>query len=63
MSSDMSQGQKSDAILALTPKESKGQNDVFFCYVTTNQFGKDRKGYQRFRCPKCGKTFTEPHNA
>jgi transposase-like protein len=27
-----------------------------------NKFGKDRKGHQRFRCPKCGKTFTEPHN-
>lgn len=26
------------------------------------QVWKDRKGHQRYRCPKCGKTFIEPHN-
>ncbi len=32
------------------------------CCLKSNRFGKDRKGYQRFRCPKCLKTLTEPHN-
>jgi transposase-like protein len=32
------------------------------CCLSANRFGKDRKGYQRFRCPKCRKTFTQPHN-
>lgn len=32
------------------------------CCLSANRFGKDRKGYQRFRCPKCGRTFTQPHN-
>jgi hypothetical protein len=26
------------------------------------KFGKDRNGHQRYRCPECVKTFTEPHN-
>ncbi len=33
----------------------------FQCCLSANRFGKDRKGHQRFRCPKCGRTFTEPH--
>lgn len=33
------------------------------CCFKSNRFGKDRKGYQRFRCPKCRKTFTQPTNA
>src|ERR1700687_3264173 len=32
------------------------------CCLAGKRFGKDRKGFQRFRCPKCGRTFTEPHN-
>jgi transposase-like protein len=32
------------------------------CCITSKHFGKDRKGYQRFRCPKCGRTVTESHN-
>ena len=32
------------------------------CNAECRKFGKDRKGHQRYRCPKCGKTFTEPHN-
>jgi transposase-like protein len=32
------------------------------CCLLANRFGKDRKGYQRFRCPNCGKTFTQSHN-
>lgn len=32
------------------------------CKTQCSRFGKDRKGYQRFRCAKCSKTFTEPHN-
>jgi len=32
------------------------------CCLSANRFGKDRNGYQRFRCPKCGRTFTQPHN-
>ncbi len=31
------------------------------CQVTCQRFGKHRNGLRRFRCPKCGKTFTEPH--
>ncbi|MEX0700988.1 MAG: hypothetical protein WD069_02725 [Planctomycetales bacterium] len=27
----------------------------------TEKHGKHRNGLQRFRCPECGKTFTEPH--
>ncbi len=32
------------------------------CQTQCRKFGKDRKGYQRFRCAQCSKTFTEPHN-
>jgi transposase-like protein/IS1 family transposase len=32
------------------------------CQVTCQRFGKHRNGLCRFRCPKCGKTFTERHN-
>src|SRR5437764_1452358 len=35
------------------------------CYTCQSQcqkFGKDRRGHQRYRCPQCSKTFTEPHN-
>jgi transposase-like protein/IS1 family transposase len=32
------------------------------CCISSNRFGKDRKGHQRFRCPNCGRTVTEPHN-
>src|SRR5271165_7016959 len=31
------------------------------CQVTCQRFGKHRNGLRRFRCPKCGKTYTEPH--
>jgi len=31
------------------------------CNILANKFGKDRQGLQRFRCPKCKKTFLEPH--
>lgn len=32
------------------------------CKVECSKFGRDRKGYQRFRCAECRKTFTAPHN-
>ena len=32
------------------------------CQTECKKFGKDRKGYQRYRCHQCSKTFTEPHN-
>lgn len=32
------------------------------CNAECRKFGKDRKDHQRYRCPQCGKTFTEPHN-
>jgi transposase-like protein/IS1 family transposase len=32
------------------------------CQIQCKKFGKDRKGYQRYRCGQCSKTFTEPHN-
>lgn len=31
------------------------------CNVECQRFGKHRNGLRRFRCPKCGKTYTEPH--
>lgn len=31
------------------------------CSTTAKKFGKDRNGLQRFRCPRCKKTFLEPH--
>lgn len=32
------------------------------CNVECQRFGKHRNGGHRFRCPDCGKTYTEPHN-
>jgi len=32
------------------------------CKTQCGKFGRDRKGYQRFRCSSCSKTFTAPHN-
>ncbi len=31
------------------------------CSVECRKFGKHRNGLQRFRCPQCGKTYTEDH--
>jgi IS1 family transposase/transposase-like protein len=31
------------------------------CQVTCQRFGKHRNGLRRFRCVRCGKTYTEPH--
>jgi transposase-like protein len=31
------------------------------CNLDCRRFGKHRNGLQRFRCPECGKTFTEEH--
>src|SRR5579871_5683095 len=31
------------------------------CLINCQRFGKHRNGLQRFRCPSCYKTFTEPH--
>src|SRR5438034_1775818 len=31
------------------------------CDLACQRFGKHRNGLQRFRCPKCGKTYTEEH--
>lgn len=31
------------------------------CNLPANRFGKDRHGLQRFRCPRCKRTFLEPH--
>lgn len=31
------------------------------CDTSSNKFGRDRNGLQRYRCPKCKKTFLEPH--
>ncbi|HMD97705.1 MAG TPA: hypothetical protein VKM93_10305 [Terriglobia bacterium] len=31
------------------------------CKVECQRFGKHRNGLRRFRCPKCKRTFTEPH--
>ena len=33
-----------------------------FCSSLCKKFGKDRNGYQRYRCRQCGKVLTEPHN-
>src|SRR6266568_5860443 len=32
------------------------------CKVECQRFGKHRNGLRRFRCPKCKRTFTEPHS-
>src|SRR5262245_52288884 len=32
------------------------------CQVLCNKFGKDRHGYQRYRCRQCGRVYTEPYN-
>ena len=31
------------------------------CNIECKRFGKHRNGLQRFRCPQCGKTYTEDH--
>src|SRR5712692_11568598 len=31
------------------------------CSVDCQRFGKHRNGLRRFRCPKCKRTYTEPH--
>src|SRR5437763_16802914 len=31
------------------------------CAVSCQGFGKHRNGLRRFRCPQCGKTYTEAH--
>jgi transposase-like protein len=31
------------------------------CSIECRKFGKHRNGLQRFRCPQCGKTYTESH--
>lgn len=31
------------------------------CEVECRRFGKHRNGLQRFRCPECGRTYTEEH--
>lgn len=31
------------------------------CSIECKKFGKHRNGLQRFRCPQCGKTYTEEH--
>jgi transposase-like protein/IS1 family transposase len=31
------------------------------CNIECQRFGKHRNGLRRFRCPKCFKTYTEPH--
>jgi len=31
------------------------------CEIACRRFGKHRNGLQRFRCPECGKTYTEEH--
>lgn len=31
------------------------------CSIECKKFGKHRNGLQRFRCPQCGKTYTEDH--
>jgi transposase-like protein/IS1 family transposase len=31
------------------------------CQVACQRFGKHRNGLRRFRCVRCGKTYTEPH--
>jgi transposase-like protein/IS1 family transposase len=32
------------------------------CQSQCGKFGRDRKGFQRFRCCTCARTFTQPHN-
>lgn len=32
------------------------------CKIECGKFGRDRKGYQRFRCATCRRTFTQSHN-
>ncbi len=44
------------------PKKARVKLTCRNCYITSKRFGKDRKGYQRFRCPKCGRTVPESHN-
>ncbi len=65
MSSGMSrrQGWKPAVILAPWPEESKGQNTCSNCCVASKRFGKDRKGFQRFRRPKCGRTVRGRHDS
>lgn len=33
------------------------------CEIKCQRFGKHRNGLVRFRCPQCGRTYTEPHKA
>lgn len=32
------------------------------CNILANKFGRHKTGLQRYRCPQCKKTFTEPHS-
>src|ERR1017187_4756617 len=45
--------------------ESKGKDNMTMtckeCDLQCQRFGKHRNGLCRFRCPKCKKTYTEPH--
>jgi transposase-like protein/IS1 family transposase len=43
-------------------KEARANMTCHNCRIECNKFGKDRNGYQRFRCRQCSRTFTEPHN-
>ena len=36
-------------------------NDLQGCGIECQRFGQHRNGLRRFRCPKCKRTYTEPH--
>ena len=44
------------------PKKARVKMTCHNCQTECRKFGRDRKGYQRYHCRQCSKTFTEPHN-
>lgn len=46
-------------ILALAPEESKAKMTCHNCLIDCSKAGKRRDGFQRYRCGKCGKTYSD----
>jgi len=48
-------------ILVRLPEEGKARMTCHNCRTECRKYGKDRKGYTRYQCRRCKRTFTEPH--
>ncbi len=46
---------------AFMMSQAKASMTCADCQIECRRFGKHRNGLQRFRCPECGKTYTEEH--